>query len=63
MKQAGEHDDPEICMVVKDAEGREVFTLSFWTISYPVSTSFPLTEHAQERRPCLFKEIGSNSDK
>jgi hypothetical protein len=29
MKQAGEHDDPEICMVVKDAEGREVFTLSF----------------------------------
>ena len=29
LKQAGEHDDPELCMVVKDAEGREVFTLSF----------------------------------
>ena len=29
LKQAGENDDPEICMVVKDAEGREVFTLSF----------------------------------
>jgi hypothetical protein len=29
LKQAGEHDDPELCMVVKDALGREVFTLSF----------------------------------
>ena len=29
LKQAGEHDDPELCMVVKDAQGREVFTLSF----------------------------------
>jgi hypothetical protein len=26
LKQAGEHDG---CMVVKDAQGREVFTLSF----------------------------------
>jgi hypothetical protein len=29
LKQAGEHDDPELCMVVKDAQEREVFTLSF----------------------------------
>jgi hypothetical protein len=29
LKQAGEHDDPELCLVVKDAQGREVFTLSF----------------------------------
>jgi hypothetical protein len=29
LKQAGEHDDPELCMVVKDGQGREVFTLSF----------------------------------
>ena len=29
LKQAGGHDDPELCMVVKDAQGREVFTLSF----------------------------------
>jgi len=29
LKQAGEHDDPELCMMVKDAQGREVFTLSF----------------------------------
>jgi Domain of unknown function (DUF6894) len=29
LKQAGEHADPELCRVVKDAQGREVFTLSF----------------------------------
>ena len=29
LKQAGENGDPELCVVVKDAEGREVFTLSF----------------------------------
>jgi hypothetical protein len=29
LKQAGKHDDPELYMVVQDAEGREVFTLSF----------------------------------
>jgi hypothetical protein len=29
LKEAGGHDDPELRMVVKDAKGREVFTLSF----------------------------------
>jgi hypothetical protein len=29
LKRAGEHHDPELRMVVKDTEGREVFTLSF----------------------------------
>jgi hypothetical protein len=29
LKQAGEHDDPELCMMVKDVQGREVFALSF----------------------------------
>jgi len=29
LKEAGGHDDPELRMVVKDAQGREAFTLSF----------------------------------
>jgi hypothetical protein len=29
LKEAGGHDDPELGMVVKDAQRREVFTLSF----------------------------------
>jgi hypothetical protein len=46
LKQAGEHDDPELYMVVKDAEGREVFTLSFRTILSHLLSPTPFRSHA-----------------